>query len=704
MLTQVRRAGARAALTALGLALILLACASMLTGAGRIGPGQVVAYLLGESADAHLEMVVTTLRLPRTAAAVVVGAALGISGMLLQTVTRNPLAETGLLGVNSGAALGVVLGITLAGAQTGGAYLGWALGGALATSAVVLLIARGASPLRLVLAGAALSATLGGLTSAILMSDTTTYDLYRFWVLGSLAGVPPERLAAVAPAFAAGLAVAIAAVRPLAALSLGDDVARAIGSRPALTRIAVTAAVTLLSAAAVAVAGPIGFLGLLSGFFARAVAGTSVGARLAASGLIGAVVLLAADVLARVVIRPYEAPVSLLVALVGGPVLIVVARSRAVAAGAGDRLVRRAAGRRPRALPWRLPVRPPWPRADRPWVLRAGPVSLRVRVRPAVAAALLAVLAGAAVLAGVAAGQAGATVAEAARALVGLGDPATTMLVHEFRLPRVAAGFVAGAALGLSGCLTQTLARNRLATPDLLGVNQGAVVAILVAGLVSAAPTMFAHWWIGPLGSAVAALVVLAIAGGTGTQGYRIIVTGLAVTAIAAALTETVLAWRGLTAATAVYVWSIGSLNGRGYGVALPVAIGLAILLPATVAACRRLGLMRFGDEVVTALGVNAARARLATLATAVALAGLAVGVGGPIAFVALAAPVIAGRLAGPAAVPLLGSAFTGAALVVAADTLGRVVVSGAEIPVGVVTSVLGGPFLLWTLLTDRNG
>nr|BFE82413.1 amonabactin ABC transporter permease subunit 2 [Planobispora longispora] len=316
--------------------LVALLATSMLTGAGRISPEQVVDYLLGATGDAHLEMVVTTLRLPRTLAAIVVGAALGVSGMLLQAVTRNPLAETGLLGVNSGAALGVVLGIVWTGAQTGGAYLAWALGGALLTTGVVLLIGSRFSSLKLILAGAALSATLTGITSALLVADPGTFDQYRFWVLGSLAGIPMDRVLAVAPAILAGLVMAALAARPLAALSLGDDVAVALGHRPGRTRVAVTVAVTLLSAAAVAVAGPIGFLGLLAGHLAKTVPGDRVGPRIVLSGLAGAIVLLGADVLARVVMRPYEAPVSLLIAIVGGPVLIAVARSRAVAAGAGD--------------------------------------------------------------------------------------------------------------------------------------------------------------------------------------------------------------------------------------------------------------------------------------------------------------------------------------------------------------------------------
>ncbi|GGS96006.1 hypothetical protein GCM10010156_62770 [Planobispora rosea] len=683
-----------------GLAVLL--AASMLTGAGRIGTGQVVDYLLGAAGDAHLEMVVTTIRLPRTLAALAVGAALGVSGMLLQAVTRNPLAETGLLGVNSGAALGVVLGIVYAGAQTGGAYLAWALGGALLTTGVVLLIGARFSPLKLVLAGAALSATLTGITSALLVADPVTFDRYRFWVLGSLAGIPMDRVLAVSPAILAGLVMAAFAARPLAALSLGDDVAVALGHRPGRTRAAVTVAVTLLSAAAVAVAGPIGFLGLLAGYLARTVLGNRVGSRIVLSGLAGATVLLGADVLARVVMRPYEAPVSLLVAVIGGPVLIAVARSRSVSAGAGDLLADKAArgGRRIRVLPAGDRLRP---RPSDTFPVRLGACSALVPVRSCLAAVALALLACAAVLAAILAGQSAMTAGQALDALRGIGTGGQVMLVQEIRLPRIVAGLVAGAALGLSGCLTQALARNRLATPDMLGVNQGAVIAIMISGLLSSAATLFEHWWTGPLGALVAAVAVFAISGGIGTQGYRFIVTGLAVTTLGGAVTQAVLAWNGLSAATAIHSWSVGSLAGRGYPVALPVAAGLAVLLPAALAVSRRLAVLRFSEDIGTVLGTSPRVTRPAVLALAVVLAGLAIGIGGPVAFVALAAPVLAARLSGSVRLPLVGAPLVGAALVVAADTIGRVVTSGAEVPAGVVTSILGGPFLLWTLLSDRR-
>nr|ASV47077.1 ABC transporter permease [uncultured bacterium] len=311
-----------------------LVAVSMLVGSGGTPPARALDFLLGRGdarADGQLRVILVSLRLPRTVAALLVGVALGAGGVLLQSATRNVLAETGLLGVNGGAALGVVVGITVAGAETGQAYLIWALCGALLASAAVLAVAAagpaGGSPLRLLLAGLALGMTFKGLTGALLLSSATAYDQYRFWVLGSLSGVEPETVLVAVPVVGVGLLLAGVLVRPLSALALGDDVARALGHRPAAVRSVVAAAVTLLAASAVAVAGPIAFLGLLAPFIARAVAGPRTGAQLGLAALAGPAVLLTADIAARLVVRPYEAPASVLIALIGAPVLIAVARS-----------------------------------------------------------------------------------------------------------------------------------------------------------------------------------------------------------------------------------------------------------------------------------------------------------------------------------------------------------------------------------------
>ncbi|MBC9713443.1 Fe(3+)-hydroxamate ABC transporter permease FhuB [Streptomyces sp. TRM66268-LWL] len=664
-----------------------LAAASLCIGAGEVGAAGVLDYL-GGSDSARLHLVVGELRLPRTTTALLVGAALGIAGCLLQAVTRNPLAETGLLGVNAGASLGVVAGIAFLRVETGFGHLVWAFAGAVLASGLVLLISSGSggsSPLRLVLAGSALGATFGGITSLIIVNSAQAYDGFRQWVLGSLAGIEGfGELRLLAPVLALGFVVALCVMRPLSALALGDDLARGLGHRPGVVRVVVALSVTLLTASAVALVGPISFLGLLAGFVARALAGPRLFAQIGLAGLIGAGVLTGADVLARVVSKPYEAPVAVIVALIGAPVLIGIVRSRRLGAlGMTDSDAPSATGRK------HVP-------ADRQLVLRRGPFSLLVAHRPALAAVALAALLVTAVVFAAYAGQSDLDIPRTFRAIFGLGDHFDVLLVQQFRLGRIVAALTAGAALGLAGCLTQTLARNRLATPELLGVNDGATAAILVSVTLSGT---FGAWWAGPLGALVAVLVVTLVAGGLGQRGYRVLVVGLAMSALASAATQVVLARRSLSSASSLYTWASGSLNGRSYDVAWPVLIGLAVLVPAALVVARHLNVLRFDDATAASLGVSPARVRLVCMLLAVALAGLAVGICGPVGFVALASPVIASRLAGPLKVPVLGSVLVGAALILLADTLGRTVFDGVEVPVGVVTTVLGGPFLLWVLL-----
>lgn len=332
-------------------------------------------------------------------------------------------------------------------------------------------------------------------------------------------------------------------------------------------------------------------------------------------------------------------------------------------------------------------------------VVRHGTLSLLLPRRGTVAALGLGLAVAAAVALSVVADAGHLSAREALAALAGEGRRGSVLLVREYRLPRIVAGLLAGAAFGAAGCLTQALAGNRLATPDVLGLNEGATLAVLLSALGSTTG-MIGAWWLGPAGAVAAAGLVVLAAGDTGTRGHRVLVAGIAVGTLLTSVTELLLSRQQLGHAAAVYAWSIGSLSGRGHAVAVPVALALAALLPLALLAGRRLAVLRFDPDTATALGVPPRRAGIAVLLLAVCLAGVAVGVGGPISFVALAAPVLAARLSGRARVPVAAAALGGAALVVAADTIGRLA-GPVELPVGVVTGILGGPFLLWALLSD---
>ncbi len=324
------RARVAGLLGALGL-LAVCVVASLAVGSRSIPFGDVVAALTDpDGSDAHA--IVRELRVPRTALGLLVGAALGAAGALMQGTLRNALAEPGILGINAGAAFAVVLAISVLGIGSVAAYTAFALVGAAGSAALVLALGAsgpgGPAPLRLALAGAVVAALLVALTSAVLVFDARTLDEFRFWIVGSIAGRDADVLGAVAPVAAAGMAVALTAGRRLNALALGDDVARSLGQHTGRTRALATLGFVLLAGAAVAAAGPIAFVGLAVPHVARAVVGADYRWIVPYAAVLGAVLLLAADVLGRVVTRPAELEVGIVTALVGAPCFVWLVRRR----------------------------------------------------------------------------------------------------------------------------------------------------------------------------------------------------------------------------------------------------------------------------------------------------------------------------------------------------------------------------------------
>lgn len=280
------------------------------------------------------------------------------------------------------------------------------------------------------------------------------------------------------------------------------------------------------------------------------------------------------------------------------------------------------------------------------------------------------------------------------------GSPGSLLVVRTIRFPRAAAALVAGAALGVSGLLMQGITRNRLANPEFLGITDGATFAMVLFVMAQAKETL-GPWWIPCLGGVCSAWFLVLISGGVGVRGYRILVVGIGISGLLKALGELFLSKLNLQHSSVIYNWSIGSLAHQGLEVTYPVSLLVCALLPFCFLAGRRLEAMQFGEAVAANLGIHLAFSRLWIFLTAVVLASLAVGLAGPVAFVALAAPIIASHLAGPSRIPVAGSAFTGGLLVMGADLIGRLVGFPTEIPVGVVTTLLGGPFLLWVLLKE---
>lgn len=329
-------AGPRLPRRVAGLALllaVLAVCAvlSVAVGARGIAPAEVWRSLLAPDGG-EASTIVHALRLPRTLLGAVVGIALGVAGVLMQSHTRNPIADPSLLGVAYGAACAVVFSVFLLGLSDVSSYVWFAIGGALVASVAVFAVAsggsRGPTPVTLLLAGAAMSALLSAITSAVVLLDESSLEVYRFWRIGSLSGRPEGVTAQIVPFVAAGLVLALLGTRGMNALALGDDVATSLGHRVRLVRASGVAAIALLAGGAVAAAGPIGFVGLVAPHAARAVTGPDHRWLVPYAALCGASLVLAADVAGRVLRGSGEVEVGIVLAVLGGPFFVALVRRR----------------------------------------------------------------------------------------------------------------------------------------------------------------------------------------------------------------------------------------------------------------------------------------------------------------------------------------------------------------------------------------
>ncbi|WP_340385627.1 iron ABC transporter permease [Streptomyces sp. SS7] len=307
--------------------LVAAAVVSLAVGARALSPGEVWHGLFAapdpDRRLTEIRLIVRTVRVPRTVLAIVAGLALGVGGALIQGYTRNPIADTGLLGVNSGASFAVVTAISVFGFSQPFQYVWFAFLGAAVAGVVVFGLAsigRGAgNPLTLALAGQGVTVFLAAMTTAVALTDQKSLNALRFWNAGSVAGVGFDVIGPVSAFVLVGLVLALTALPTLNLLNLGEDVARGLGVNIALSRTVGIAAVTLLAGAATAACGPIAFLGLMVAHVARYLTGPDYRWLVPYAGLLGAVVLLVCDIVGRLVVRPGELDAGVLVALLGAP-------------------------------------------------------------------------------------------------------------------------------------------------------------------------------------------------------------------------------------------------------------------------------------------------------------------------------------------------------------------------------------------------
>lgn len=660
------------------LALVAVSAIHVGQGSSEVGFGDVVDTVTGTAASGVRDVVLGS-RVPRLLAGLVAGAALAIAGALLQAVTRNPLAAPDTLAVNAGAYLATVVAVVTGGGlgvlPNGGIAF---VGGLIAAGLVYLLAAGvGMTPTRLLLAGMAVTLCLTSATAVLLLLFEQRTGGMFLWGQGNLVQTSGERPLMMLPVVVLVAGVVIAFARALDVLGAGDDTARALGVPVGWVRLAAVLLAVLVASAAVVVCGPIGFVGLAAPHLVRLSGVVRHRMLIPATAVWGATLLLGADVLARIIGQSgsggSELPAGIVTALAGAPFFLWLARR--IRAGAGTASAH-ASGTPTSRLPY--------------------PLALGIAV------ALL----GIAVLGALKFGEQPIAwrdvFATLTGGLSGGGDSGSMAIVAELRAPRVAIAVITGAALAASGVILQAVVRNPLAEPALLGVTGGAGVGgLLVLFLV---PSMVVLLPVGAfLGAAAAFGLAYVLAWQRGVLPERLVLVGVGVSALTAALVSYLVVGRLIQIAEAL-TWLSGSIYARGWDDVALVLWVPCVLLPLAWLFGRQLDAIALGDDPPRSLGIRLEPARLGLLTLAVALAAGSVAVVGTIGFVGLVAPHAARSfVAGRHRRLLVVAALLGALLVLVADTVGRTLLAPTQIPAGLVTALIGTPYFGWRLWRTRN-
>ncbi len=671
------RTGAAAVTAALVLLVAGLALVDITQGTAAVGAPEVWKALTGRADPADASVVVSS-RLPRMTAGLLVGALLGMAGAALQAVSRNVLASPDTLAVNAGSYLALGLAAVTGVSLPLFASSAVAFAGGLVAAAVVLgLSGLGSGSVRLVLAGSSLTLGLTAVTEGLLLLfPRQTEGLFQ-WNQGSISQNGFDGVLQMAPVALAGLLGLLLVARRVDALALGDDAARGVGVPVRATRVTVVVLASLLSTAAVTLAGPIGFVGLCAPALIRPLARrvrafTRARASLPVTGLAGAVLVLGSDVLLRTVVPADVAvavPTGVATNLVGAVFLIVMATRVRDTAGA--------------ATSERLRLR------SRTVFLTTTAVLVAVLVGVTVAAVLLGdskLLLGDVV--NWAQGRAGRTVG----------------FILDTRVPRVLAALLAGAALALSGTLVQAVTRNPLAEPGTLGVSNAAALGAVL--LVTTVPSAGSWGLAGAAfaGSAIGAVVVFGLAARGGFRQNRLVLVGFGMATGTSALISLLIVLTDPFNATKALTWLSGSTYGRTLPDVAPLAAVLTVGVFVAVLRRTELDLVSLDEDTPRLLGLDPARGRLGFLALSVLLSATAVAAAGTIGFVGLVAPHAARALVGrrhARVVPV--AVLLGALLVCTADLVGRTVIAPAQLGAGLMTAVIGTPYFLYLLMRGRR-
>ncbi len=669
------------ALVLLATSLVLVSGWHLTQGTSTVGADDLFRWVIGQGKSESGDILLGS-RVPRLAAGIAVGFALGVAGALFQSLARNALASPDTLAVTGGAYLAVTVVAAFGLAVPLWASGLTAFGGGITAAALVLGLAGGAgtSTTRLVLAGSAVALALQAATSTLLiLFDEETTSLFA-WGSGSLSQLGLDAFQQAAPVVIIATGCALLLSRRLDLLGLGDDSAAVLGVPVRSTRAIGTVLAVVLTAASVTLAGPIGFVGLFAPVVVRLVAGVVPALNrhvvlVPAAGLMGALVVVLADALLRAILGADDAisiPTGITTTLAGAVVMIVLAR-RGRDSGPAKQ--------------------PP-----------AARVGVRSRLRFVVVLALVAVAGLVVTLLGLLGGDTWLRTGDLALWLNDEGSPLIRFALDE-RAPRVAAAVLGGAALALSGSLVQSTCRNPLAEPGILGITGGAGVGavIVVTGSVTVAPSNNAVLVGAVIGALVSFALVYGLAWRHGLDADRLLLIGIGTWYGAAALTTFLLVRSNPWDTPRIYTWLSGTTYGRTFDQVVPVAVVLAVALPLAWVLRRELDLLALDEDTPRLAGVGLERVRLVVLLVAALLAATSVAAVGVVGFVGLVAPHMARALVGgrhARSIPV--AVLVGAVLLGAADLIGRAAIAPAQVPAGLVVAVIGAPYFVYLLARSR--
>ncbi|MEI3611518.1 iron ABC transporter permease [Pseudogracilibacillus sp. SO30301A] len=599
-------------------------------------------------------------RLPRFVIGCLAGAALAIAGMLLQSMTKNPLASASTLGIHAGAYFFVVF-CTIFFPSIAGSYpiALTMIGGIIAALTVTFLVGKSLDPVRIALTGLIITMLFSSFTAALqLLFENETSGLF-LWGSGTLLQLDWSGVQFAWPWIITTIIIAIVLGRRFDLLLLGEETAIGLGQNVIISKIlGWTIAITLASVT-VTVVGPIGFIGIIAPHLVRLMGFHLHRSMIIANFITGAALLIGADILVRFVSLKSELPVGAMTAIIGGPWLVYLAF-----------------------------------KMGRTTKTTAGVIDGEVRIQKLsrFILSVIAIVFALTVLSLSFGGTSFTSLIELPQELM------HNRFVWDFRVPRTFVAILIGMMMGVSGLLMQTVLRNPLADASVLGVTSGASVCAMIAILaIPQAPHIFV-----PIGALVGGFVTMGIvlffSAKSGYQPIILVLMGVAFSAVGSAIIQ-ILIVRSNTYAGQALAWLAGSTYGTSWSDLILSLLPIAILFPIIVYYLHTFDILSFGDEVSIGLGVNASKMRLGMILLAVTLSSISVAIVGAIGFIGLLAPHIARQMVGPKMVRLLpATIFIGGILLISADFFGRFILAPKEVPAGMIISLIGAPYLLYLL------